>query len=454
MSFIMAENQEVMWPRLVTNRILGEGLRSSNFVADFPSNAEASSLLDISSLGQPSLSENNILINQLKHNFQNYKVFISTWNVGGIAPQDDLDIVDWLDTPNNMCDIYVFGFQEIVPLRASYVLGSENSKISMKWNSLIREALNKKIQYCQEKQQYNSKLGRRQQTTEVEKTIFESSIPEGFRCVISKQMVGILISVWVRSDLRPYVRHPRASCVGCGIMGYLGNKGSVSVRFQLHETSFCFVCSHLASGGREGDEKHRNSDVAEIFSRTSFPRGPSFDLPRKILDHDRVILLGDLNYRISLPEATTRLLVDRKEWNALLENDQLRMELMSGQVFEGWHEGLVRFAPTYKYCLNSNVYFGCVEGQKGRKWRAPAWCDRIIWYGEGLQQRLYTRGESNLSDHRPVKAIFTAQVQVPSTFKRLQKFFLSERFDQATTRFDQISSSDKSRCRGRSSFRL
>ncbi|KAJ6981906.1 hypothetical protein NC653_025105 [Populus alba x Populus x berolinensis] len=397
MFFIMAENQEeVMWPRLVTKKILGERLRSNNnFVADFPSNAEASSLLDInSSLGPPSLSENNIL-NQRKHNFQNYKVFISTWNVGGIAPQDDLDIADWLDTPNNMCDIYVFGFQEMVPLRASYVLGSENSKISMKWNSLIREALNKKIQHCLEKQQYNNKLGRKQKTAKDEQVIFESSIPEGFRCVISKQMVGILISVWIRSDLCPYVRHPKASCVGCGIMGYLGNKGSVSVRFHLHETSFCFVCSHLASGGREGDEKHRKSDVAEIFSRTSFPRGPSFDLPRKILDHDRVILLGDLNYRISLPEATTRLLVDRKEWNALLENDQLmklRMELMSGQVFEGWREGLIKFAPTYKYCLNSNVYFGCVEGQKGGKWRAPAWCDRIIWHGEGLQQRLYTRG--------------------------------------------------------------
>ncbi|KAI5573588.1 hypothetical protein BDE02_10G089600 [Populus trichocarpa] len=236
MSFIMAENQEelVMWPRLVTKKILGERLRSNNnFVADFPSNAEASSLLDNSSLGSPSLSENNIL-NQRKHNFQNYKIFISTWNVGGIAPQDDLDIADWLDTPNNMCDIYVFGFQEIVPLRASYVLGSENSKISMKWNSLIREALNKKIQHCLEKQQYNNKLGRKQKTAEDEKAIFESSIPEGFRCVISKQMVGILISVWIRSDLRPYVRHPRASCVGCGIMGYLGNKPSnFAWRFEL-----------------------------------------------------------------------------------------------------------------------------------------------------------------------------------------------------------------------------
>lgn len=127
---------------------------------------------------------------------------------------------------------------------------------------------------------------------------------------------------------------------------------------------------------------------------------------------------------------------------------------MSGQVFEGWREGLIKFAPTYKYCLNSNVYFGCVEGQKGGKWRAPAWCDRIIWHGEGLQQRLYTRGESNLSDHRPVKAIFTAQVEVSSTLKGLQKFFLSERFDQITTKFDQMLSSDKFRCRGRSSFKL
>lgn len=36
-----------------------------------------------------------------------------------------------------------------------------------------------------------------------------------------------------------------------------------------------------------------------------------------------VIFLGDLNYRISLPEATTRLLAEREEWNALLDNDQV-----------------------------------------------------------------------------------------------------------------------------------
>jgi hypothetical protein len=71
--------------------------------------------------------------------------------------------------------------------------------------------------------------------------------------------------------------------------GNHGLQGAVSVRFRLHETSFCFVCCHLASGGREGDEKCRNSNVAEILSRTRFPRSHSLDLPRKILDHEYVI---------------------------------------------------------------------------------------------------------------------------------------------------------------------
>lgn len=37
----------------------------------------------------------------------------------------------------------------------------------------------------------------------------------------------------------------------------------------------------------------------------------------------RIILLGDLNYRISLSEIKTRTLVEQKEWNILLEKDQV-----------------------------------------------------------------------------------------------------------------------------------
>lgn len=42
--------------------------------------------------------------------------------------------------------------------------------------------------------------------------------------VASKQMVGVFLTVWVKSDIRDDVHNMKVSCVGRGLMGYLGNK--------------------------------------------------------------------------------------------------------------------------------------------------------------------------------------------------------------------------------------
>jgi len=147
--------------------------------------------------------------------------------------------------------------------------------------------------------------------------------------VASKQMVGIYLTIWVRSELKDHVQNMKVSCVGRGLMGYLGNKvnfksshilnicfsldqftknmmvswnmlewrsyvglylqGSISISMSLHETSFCFICSHLTSGQKEGDELRRNSDVMEILKKTRFPRVQGVDndkSPQTILDHE------------------------------------------------------------------------------------------------------------------------------------------------------------------------
>ncbi|KAG6510046.1 hypothetical protein ZIOFF_028054 [Zingiber officinale] len=39
-------------------------------------------------------------------------------------------------------------------------------------------------------------------------------------------------------------------------------------------------------------------------------------------------------------------------------------------------------------------------------------CDRILWFGRGLNQLSYVRGESRFSDHRPVFNTFTAEVEM------------------------------------------
>ncbi|KAJ6359242.1 hypothetical protein OIU76_000878 [Salix suchowensis] len=339
---------------------------NNNLVVDFSNSTETMlELEETSSSVPPSPISSEEYITG--HDKDKHKIFVGSWNVGGIAPPDDLNMEDWLCAETEPADIYVLGFQEVVPLNAgNIVLGFENSKICTKWNSLIREALN----------------------SSASKPVHE-------------------------------------------------DKGSVSVRFFLLETSLCFVCSHLASGGKEGDEKNRNADASEILSCTRFSRGPLRNLPRKILDHDQVIWLGDLNYRIYLPDTKTRSLVQKKEWNVLLEKDQLKAELTEGHVFQGWHEGIIEFAPTYKYHQNSQVYYGCDQKRKGEKKRAPAWCDRIIWFGKGLKQKQYSRSESRLSDHRPVRAIFTAETEVLGNSRRLGSSFPG-RFDCLGNHFEEF----------------
>lgn len=227
--------------------------------------------------------------------------------------------------------------------------------------------------------------------------------------IISKQMVGTFITIWVRRSLRKHIQNLEVSTVGVGVMGYIGNKGSISVSMSIYQTLFCFVCAHLTSGEREVDTVKRNADVQEIHRRTQFHSLSTIGLTRTILDHKRIIWLGDLNYRIDLPFEKTIELIVKKDWSTLAERDQLKRELRKGHVFEGWHENSLNFPPTYKYELNSDKYCG-EDSEVGR--RNPAWCDRVLSFGNGMRQLSYSRAELKLSDHRPVTASYLVEVEV------------------------------------------
>ncbi|CAK9160304.1 unnamed protein product [Ilex paraguariensis] len=75
-------------------------------------------------------------------NSKELRICVGTWNVGGKLPPDDLDIEGWLDS-TEPADIYVIGFQEIIPLNAGNIFGAEDSRPVPKWENIIRETLNK-----------------------------------------------------------------------------------------------------------------------------------------------------------------------------------------------------------------------------------------------------------------------------------------------------------------------
>jgi hypothetical protein len=150
-----------------------------------------------------------------------HRLFASTWNVGGVAPPEDLDLPNWLDARNGAYDVYVLGFQEVVPLRARNVLGADKNRVGMRWNELIRATLNRSSS-----EQRGSGGGVAAENKQKVHPVRDGggALAREYRCVVSKQMVGVLLTVWVSGDLRRFVRRASVFCVGCGVMGCLGNK--------------------------------------------------------------------------------------------------------------------------------------------------------------------------------------------------------------------------------------
>ncbi|KAG8290169.1 Type II inositol 1,4,5-trisphosphate 5-phosphatase [Homalodisca vitripennis] len=211
----------------------------------------------------------------------------------------------------------------------------------------------------------------------------------------------MMLLVFVQKHHMAYVRSVASETVGTGIMGKMGNKGGVSVRMELHNTSICFVNSHLAAHVEEFER--RNQDFHDICARTSFTM---FLPPKGIKDHDQVYWLGDLNYRITeLDPRVVKEFVEQRNYRPVLEYDQLRQQHRQKTVFAGYTEGEITFRPTYKYDPGSD------EWDSSEKNRAPAWCDRILWRGEGMKQLTYrSHPQLRISDHKPVSAIFMSDV--------------------------------------------
>jgi hypothetical protein len=125
---------------------------------------------------------------------------------------------------NSLSFINFTRFQEIVPLSAKNVLGPEKRWVSGKWNSLIGDALNKSTALKVSNQGFDLKEREGKYCQDKAASSRGNNPSKGFRCIITKQMVGIMTTVWIREELVQFLAQPSVSCIGCGVMGCLGNK--------------------------------------------------------------------------------------------------------------------------------------------------------------------------------------------------------------------------------------
>ncbi|KAG8871354.1 inositol polyphosphate 5-phosphatase [Serendipita sp. 405] len=257
------------------------------------------------------------------------QIFVGTWNLNGRSSSESL--LPWLFPRSTTFepDLFVIGFQELVPLTAQQILQTDPEQ-KRRWERILMETLarrpNKRAEY----------------------TILRS-----------EQLVGTALIIIVRSDITSNIRKVEAATRKTGLRGISGNKGAVGIRLEYHDTSFCFLTAHLAAGHLNVEE--RNSDYRTIVSGLHFLKG------KTIGSHENVVWAADTNYRIELENEVVRHLATSDEIDMLVAADQLGAAMSSGVAFVGYEEGPILFRPTYRYNLNSDEY------DTSEKMRIPAW---------------------------------------------------------------------------------
>lgn len=268
------------------------------------------------------------------------------------------------------------------------------------------------------------------------KTSLEAALPKGYQLVAEQQLIGLWLVIYASPQVATQIKNVSTTSVGTGLMGYMGNKGAVTSRIILGETTrLVFVNSHLAAGAEKTSLDRRNWDAAQINSRTRFDPvvdslGASQTQGEGLGDEDFAFWFGDLNYRLQdMPGDDVRrlLTVHTKDMDhqdnsqsstaaelrsnskqssedthdampippeldpaslqttlsSLLPHDELQQQIKAGKAFhDGWTEGPIRFLPTYKYDIGKVGVFDSSD-----KRRCPSWCDRIIYRTRAAKQR-------------------------------------------------------------------
>ncbi|NWR86251.1 SYNJ1 protein, partial [Furnarius figulus] len=386
---------------------------------------KARALLTTSSLRGNMLYKNNVFSNvfaasvkvlkSMCENFYKYakpkkiRVCVGTWNVNGgkqfrsIAFRNQT-LTDWLldapklagihefqDRKSKPVDIFAIGFEEMVELNAGNIVNASTTNQKL-WAAELQKTISRDYKYV---------------------------------LLASEQLVGVCLFVFIRPQHAPFIRDVAVDTVKTGMGGATGNKGAVAIRMLFHTSSLCFVCSHFAAG--QSQVKERNEDFIEISRKLGFPMG------RMLFSHDYIFWCGDFNYRIDMPNEEVKDLIRQQNWDPLIAGDQLINQKNSGQIFRGFLEGKINFAPTYKYDLFSDDY------DTSEKCRTPAWTDRILWrrrkwpfdrsaedldllnasfhsdsnvpytWNPGTLLH-YGRAELKTSDHRPVVALIDIDI--------------------------------------------
>ncbi|KAJ2308307.1 Inositol-1,4,5-trisphosphate 5-phosphatase 1 [Coemansia sp. RSA 2706] len=316
-------------------------------------------------------------------------LMLCTYNLHG-CPYRGESLGRWLAMSNDRRpDIVAIGFQEVVNLDVQSVIAADTAN-RRTWEQVLTAEINS---------QYLKSFGDRADGE--------------FALVSSEQLVGVSLLLFAHDTALSRIHNVQMVKCKTGLAGMTGNKGCVALHMMLDDSSICIVSAHLAAGNSNVSE--RNNDYHTIRTNTRFQH-------LYIDSHDYVFWIGDLNYRLNLPNEQVRPLAAAGRLSELLEHDQLQIQMANGQVFGGYSEAAIRFPPTYKYDSGTTRY------DTSEKMRVPSWTDRILYKGRNVRVQDYYRDELCFSDHKPVLA--QIQIDVVAVDKQQKRQIMRQLYSQ------------------------
>ena len=402
-------------------------------------------------------------INEKKEDFsdiEKIKIYVATWNTSSTDLSKIFTMnLDSLLIPKDsklIPDIYFVGLQEVVKLNAKNIIVTGEEKLQeilKEWDNKISESL--------------QKVGK-------------------YKKLVIMNLVGINFFGYILESKFNKVKNISKKLVKTGFGGTTGNKGSCVINFDYENTSISISCSHLVANNKnkrlkeleyilnlklntfynpeklDDDKLTEEQDlISQSLEEIMFPEE---DIPKSqnsanqqnsqnnntsqklenlntnsesllFKDSDIWIIFGDLNFRIDMEyEEFSEFIKKGNSWDKLLEYDQfVKYQLASMSSKENIQEDIIKFAPTYKYIINSDEFDYTPKEtiqtstqkekenenlHKSGKKRNPSWCDRIFYkknsYVTKEGKKIITGLEYNnvmdknfqSSDHRPVYEIF------------------------------------------------
>lgn len=152
-------------------------------------------------------------------------VLCVTWNVNERKPEQDSPFFRWIHETGYSTQLAVVACQEIEMGSSSVALAAAKDALSYKmqekgntnakfWGASVLSALGGEARWYQ---------------------------------VGLRQLSGMLIMVFARTQLRDHIGEVATGSVACGVLGVGGNKGAVAVEFSVHRHKVAVLCSHFAA---------------------------------------------------------------------------------------------------------------------------------------------------------------------------------------------------------------